>query len=135
MSPLCPTFKFINQLADYYVTWYMCYVIRCYSNPIFLISCCHNMPDAQTYNMTMKLMSLNVYLSIYSPLLDLGRCFSFLIIYTVGRIPWTGISPSQGLYIHTQQHKHRINAHKHPCLEWDSNPRFQCSSGRRQFMP
>jgi hypothetical protein len=23
---------------------------------------------------------------------------------------------------------------KHPCLEWDSNPRSQCSKGRRQFM-
>jgi hypothetical protein len=43
-----------------------------------------------------------------------------------------GISPSQGRYLHTQQHKHRINAHKHPCLEWDSNPRSQCSSWRRQ---
>jgi hypothetical protein len=28
-----------------------------------------------------------------------------------------------------------INAVKHRCLEWDSNPRYQCSSGRRQFMP
>jgi hypothetical protein len=23
------------------------------------------------------------------------------------------------------QHKHTINAHRHPCLEWDSNPRSQ----------
>jgi hypothetical protein len=45
-------------------------------------------------------------------------------------IGW-GISPSQGRYLH----KHRINADKHPCLEWDSNPRSQCSRGRRQFMP
>jgi hypothetical protein len=43
-----------------------------------------------------------------------------------------GISLSQGLYLHTGQHKHRINAHRHPCLEWNLNPRFQCSSGRRQ---
>jgi hypothetical protein len=33
------------------------------------------------------------------------------------------------------QHKHRINAHKHPCLECDSKPRSQCSSGRRLFKP
>jgi hypothetical protein len=33
------------------------------------------------------------------------------------------------------QHKHRINADRHPCLEYDSNPRSQCSSERRQFMP
>jgi hypothetical protein len=38
-------------------------------------------------------------------------------------------------YLHTEQHKHRINADKHPCLEWDSIPRSQWSSGLRQFMP
>jgi hypothetical protein len=39
----------------------------------------------------------DTYLStrIYSPLLDFGRFFNFLIFYTVGRTPWTGISPSQ----------------------------------------
>jgi hypothetical protein len=40
------------------------------------------------------------------------------------------ISPSQGRYLH----KHRINVDKHPCLEWDSNPRSQWSSGRGRFM-
>jgi hypothetical protein len=29
----------------------------------------------------------------YSPLLDLGRFFSFLILYTVGRTPWTSDYP------------------------------------------
>jgi hypothetical protein len=28
-----------------------------------------------------------------------------------------GISPSQGRYLHTGQHKHRINANRHSCLE------------------
>jgi hypothetical protein len=46
-----------------------------------------------------------------------------------------GISPSQGRYLHREQHKHRINSHRHPCLEWDSNPRSQCSRGRRHFIP
>jgi hypothetical protein len=32
-------------------------------------------------------------LSVYSPLLGLGRFFSFLIFYTVGRVPWTGDQP------------------------------------------
>jgi hypothetical protein len=32
-------------------------------------------------------------------------------------------------------HKHRINADRRPCLEWDSNPRSQCLSERRDFMP
>jgi hypothetical protein len=40
--------------------------------------------------------------------------FSFLNFYTVGRTPWTGIIPSQGRYLHTKQHKHRIDIHKHP---------------------
>jgi hypothetical protein len=26
------------------------------------------------------------------------------------------------------------NKHRNPCLEWDSNPRSQCSSGWRHFM-
>jgi hypothetical protein len=46
---------------------------------------------------------------------------------------WREISPSQGRYLHSGQHKQ--NKRKHPCLEWDSNPRSQCSSGRRRFMP
>jgi hypothetical protein len=46
-----------------------------------------------------------------------------------------GISPSQGRYLHTEQQKHRINAHRHPCLEWYSNPRSQCLRGRRRFKP
>jgi hypothetical protein len=72
-----------------------------------------------------------IYLWLYSPLLGLGRFFS-LLIYTqsAGR----GINPLQGRYLHTEQHKHRINAHRHPCLEWDSIPRSQCSSGRRRSM-
>jgi hypothetical protein len=44
------------------------------------------------------------------------------------------ISPPQGRCLHTWQHKHRINAHRHPCLEWDSNPRSQCLSGRKSFL-
>jgi hypothetical protein len=39
------------------------------------------------------------------------------------------ISTSQGRYLTQTQNKHR-----HPCLEWDSNPWTQCSSGRRYFM-
>jgi hypothetical protein len=36
---------------------------------------------------------LSVYLWLYSPLLKLGRCFSFFIFYKVGRTPWTGDQP------------------------------------------
>jgi hypothetical protein len=32
------------------------------------------------------------------------------------------IIPSQSRYLHTGQHRHRIKAHRYPCLKWDSNP-------------
>jgi hypothetical protein len=41
-----------------------------------------------------------------------------LISLSVGHLG-RGISPSQGLYLHPEQNKHRIKAAKHPCLEWD----------------
>jgi hypothetical protein len=62
--------------------------------------------------------------------------FQFLVLFTqsVGLLG-RGISPSQGRYLHTEQHKQRINVDGHPCLEWASNPRPQRSSGRRHFTP
>jgi hypothetical protein len=75
-----------------------------------------------------------VYLRFYGPLLGRGCFFSFLIVTQSVGLLGRGISPSQGSYLHTGQHKHRINANRHPCLEWDSNPRSQCLSGRRRFM-
>jgi hypothetical protein len=61
--------------------------------------------------------------------------FQFLDLRQSVGLLGRGISPSQGCYLHTGQHRHRINAHKHPYLEWDSNPRYQCLTGRRQFIP
>jgi hypothetical protein len=65
----------------------------------------------------MPTISFLQYLSIYGPtaLVDLDRFFNALI-YTqkVGRLE-RGISPSQGPYLHTEQHKHRINALRHQC--------------------
>jgi hypothetical protein len=47
---------------------------------------------------------------LYCLLLDLGRFFSFLILYTVSSTPWTGDQPvARCLPAHTGQHKHRIN--------------------------
>jgi hypothetical protein len=64
-------------------------------------------------------------------LLDLGRFFSFFIPYTFGRTPWMEISPSQGRYLHTGQHKHRINAHRYPCLEWGLEPTIPVFEGTK----
>jgi hypothetical protein len=55
-----------------------------------------------------------IHLWLYSLLLDLGLFFSFLIFFTqsVGLLGGL-ISPSQGRYLHTGQHKHRINEDIH----------------------
>jgi hypothetical protein len=51
---------------------------------------------------------------LYRPLMGPGHFFfSFVILYTVGRTPWKRISPSQGRYLHTEQHKYRINVDIH----------------------
>jgi hypothetical protein len=68
---------------------------------------------------------------LYSPLLGHGLFFSFIILFTqtVGLLGWV-ISPSQGRYLHTRQHKHRINAHTdiHALNGiWTHNPRVQAS--------
>jgi hypothetical protein len=49
---------------------------------------------------------------LYNPMLGHGLFFNFIIFLTqtfglLGRV----ISPSQGRYLHTEQHDHRINAH------------------------
>jgi hypothetical protein len=47
------------------------------------------------------------YLWLYSPLLDLGRFFSFLIFYAVGRTTWTGDEPvTRPLSAHWTAHTH-----------------------------
>jgi hypothetical protein len=67
-------------------------------------------------------------------LLSLGRICNFLILCTVDGTPWTGgISPSQGLYLHTEQHKQNKCEHKHGCQEWDSNSWRQYSCRRRGY--
>jgi hypothetical protein len=58
------------------------------------------------------------------------------LFHTDGRTPCRVISPSRGRYLHTGQHKHRINAHTEVhALSGIRTPRSQHSSERRQFMP
>jgi hypothetical protein len=56
--------------------------------------------------------------------------FQFLDFYAIGRTPWTGdkhvASP-----LPTHRISQRMDAHRYPWLEWDSNPLSQCVSGRR----
>jgi hypothetical protein len=66
-------------------------------------------------------MSAHIYTSIYlsvalQPFVRPWPLFQFLDLFTqsVGLLG-QGISPSQGSYLHAGQHKHKINAHRHPC--------------------
>jgi hypothetical protein len=56
------------------------------------------------------------------------------ICCTAGRTFWTGDQPD-ARPLPTQDNATQKNADTHPCLEWDSNSRSQCSSGRRQYVP
>jgi hypothetical protein len=89
-------------------------------------------PDENSW-VAHRIRSRSLCLWLYSRL-DLHRLFSFLIPYTVGSTPWTGGLASRKAATYTQNDTNRINAHRYPCLEWDSNPQLQCSSGRRRLM-
>jgi hypothetical protein len=59
-----------------------------------------------------------IFLCLHGHLLGPGRFFQFpnlICIQSVGLLE-RRISPSHGRYLHIEQHKHRINAHRHPCL-------------------
>jgi hypothetical protein len=45
-----------------------------------------------------------------------------------------GRSARRKAVAYTHDNIQNKRTHRHPCLEWDSNPRPQCSSERRQFM-
>jgi hypothetical protein len=70
-----------------------------------------------------------IYLWLYSPC-GTWSLFQFLNLYTVSRTPWAG-NRLVARPLPTHRRTNRINAHRHPCLEWNSNPRFQFSSWRR----
>jgi hypothetical protein len=56
---------------------------------------------------------ISIYLSIYGSiaLVNFGRFFSFLIYAQLVGLLGREMSLPQGRYLHTEQHKHRINAH------------------------
>jgi hypothetical protein len=47
---------------------------------------------------------MTIYLWLYRPLLDLGRFFSLLTFYIVGKTLWMGDQPVVMLYMHTEIH-------------------------------
>jgi hypothetical protein len=92
-----------------------------------------------TYGSLMSLYTLLliVYSLFFSlalrPPWALASAFSFMIVLQTVGLFGRVISSSQGLYLNTGQHKHRINTYTHqtfmPC--GDSNPRSQLPSERR----
>jgi hypothetical protein len=79
---------------------------------------------------------LSIYLWLYNPLLDLGRLFSFLILYTVGRTPWTGDQPIvRPLPTHrTTQTQNKSTQTSMPWVGFEPTiPVFD--GARRRFMP
>jgi hypothetical protein len=109
------------------------------SGPLLLDPFCslvaNKVPRAQGYEYS---SALSIYLWLCSPFVAPWPHFQFLnpIHSRYDSLDGGGgVIPSQGRYLHTEQHKHRINAHRHSCLEWDSNPPSQRSSELRQFMP
>jgi hypothetical protein len=90
----------------------------------------------QTYNIHSKIArGLQVAIWLQWLYIPCGPRSQFLNLYTVGSTPWTGDQPVAMQLPTHRTTQTQINAHIHPCLEWDSNPRFQCSSGRRRLMP
>jgi hypothetical protein len=62
---------------------------------------------------------------LYSPSLGLTRFFSFFILYTAERTLWKVDQPvARPLPTHRRTHtQNKRTQYRHPCLEWDSNPR------------
>jgi len=51
------------------------------------------------------------------------------------RTPWTRGQSIVGHVFNTTQHKQRHRQYRHTYLEYDLNPRYQCSSGGRGYIP
>jgi hypothetical protein len=77
----------------------------------------------------LRLTLFRMFSSFLPLLLPLGVSLQILNVRVSVGLLEREISPCKAA---TYQ-KHRINA-KHPILEWDSNPRSQCSKGRRHFV-
>jgi hypothetical protein len=78
-------------------------------------------------NRILRYNIIYIYICLYSPFLGLG-CFLFLSLLHVRQVILDeGSARPRPPSIHrTPQPQNKRDTH--PCLEWDSNPRFQCSS-------
>jgi hypothetical protein len=68
-----------------------------------------HMPYILQFSLSLPMNCNRFLLWLHSALLSLGRFFSFLIYTQLVELLGQGFSPSQGHYLYTERHKHRIN--------------------------
>jgi hypothetical protein len=100
----------------------------CTLTHILALSAIHEAQQEHISNEFVMNFLVNLSIWLYSPLLGLGHFFSFLTYTQLVRLLGRVISPSQGHYLHTQKHKHRMNSqtsmpqmafeHTIPVFEW-----------------
>jgi hypothetical protein len=79
--------------------------------------------------------STSVYLWLYSPFLGLGRFFSFLIFYTVGKTPWAGDDPV-ARPLSAQRIAQTQNKRTQTSMPWVGfEPTIPVFEGAGQFIP
>jgi hypothetical protein len=87
-------------------------------------------PRCSGYTLIQLSMALQPFVGPW-PLIQFRNLF-----YTDDRTPWTSDQPvARPLPTHRTTQTQNKRKYKYPCLEWDSSPRPQRSSKRRQFMP
>jgi hypothetical protein len=107
---------YVRMYVYMYVCKYVCVYVCMYVCAVEFYACLQRRTEIESISKKMFrriCLSVCIYISSYSPLVDLGSFFSFLIFYTVGRTPWTGDQPvAKPLSAHRTA-KHRINAQKY----------------------
>jgi hypothetical protein len=94
----------------------------------------NNRNEPIIFTLPFHLIASDIYLSIY-PSIHISIHLSIRLSIYLSIYLSIGASAHRKIATYKGQHKHRIHAHRHSYLKWDSNPRSQCTSVRRQFMP
>jgi hypothetical protein len=122
---ITPKFPYLRRQ----ISWYGAYFCKFISKSFDITYCLYATIHSSIHSF--------IHQWLHSPLFCSGLFFSFVIFsHKDGRIPWTGDQPvARPLPTHRTTEPQNKRTNRHPCLEWDSNPRSQRSSERKQFMP
>jgi hypothetical protein len=117
-------FDFISTSCSAHTTWPVC---SCLSSFLFHLSFQDIWPVRIGTFSTFRIRPSGLFHIRINP--------ELCILQRVCRTSWAGHQTCcKAAATYTRQHKLRRNAGRHRCLEWDSNPRSHCLSGRRHFM-